>query len=66
MLKSRKVQATVTSKKYGEHLNEMLESIRGTHCCTIPIMVVTASDMKAKLCRILYSAAVGTVATGNS
>ena len=24
MLKSRKVQATVTSKKYGEHLNEML------------------------------------------
>lgn len=24
MLKSKKVQATVTSKKYGEHLNEML------------------------------------------
>ena len=24
VLKSKKVQATVTSKKYGEHLNEML------------------------------------------
>lgn len=65
MLKSKKVQATVTSKKYGEHLNEMLESRSSTRCCMTPIMVVTALNMKEKLIRIPCSAAAGTVATGS-
>lgn len=46
MLKSKKVKATVTSKKYGEHLNEML-GIQKQYTL-LPIMVVTASNMKAK------------------